>query len=254
MIKDIVKSYKYSCSKYKVSKKYEEFEEVVDFGGFLGAELFAQLKSELNRLPSQDLFVEAGVAKTLKWVDIQRKVWLNRSKKYHNFFWDDELSDHVKNRLARSYTSFVIEEQVEEYVRNYLGAKTTNNILIDIVFGSDVTVMLNDRVYYIHITSNSKWSNDLIKRKGQSKPYVIVDGVKKYWKRNWRTGHHVLAYDKFDESMMIDVFGNYLFEEDYLKKWLDELVASDNYDKADDNAEISQFHQFLKSNGLVVRS
>ena len=251
MIKDLLKREEYKIVDKKLDEYYSEFEELYSYG-FVGAYMFDDLKKELGRIPSQYEFVKEGLTRAEEFFLKSPRQWLSKSRKNYYFNWDSKLINSVENRLSRSYFSFVLEEQVAEFVKARYGAKTTSNSLIDVVFGSDVTFVLDDKIYYIHITKNNRWSSELLTSKGKKSVYVVDEkGQKRYWKRDWKNGHHVLTYNNRSESRMTEVNGNLLFEEAYLENWFDKMFEKEKFDSFNGKSELLSFYEYLNRFNLV---
>lgn len=251
MIKDLLKREEYKIVDKRLEEYYSEFEELYSYG-FVGAYLFDELKKSYRRIPTQEEFLEEGLDRAYNFFSFQPKQWLSKSKEYHYFNWDSKLINCIENRLTRSYISFILEEQVSEFVKEYYNAKTTSNPMIDVVFGSDVTVLKGDKIYYIHITKNNNWSSSFLRSKGDKSAFAVDDnGDKRYWKRNWKKGHHLLTYNNRWQERMINVNGNTLFNEEWLEEWLDDMFDSKNYDSFSGKSELASFYKYMNRFNLA---
>lgn len=249
MLKYLLKQDDYRVEQYKLKYgRFEEFEELYSIG-FVGAYLFDEMK-KYDGIPSQKEFVDEGTRIAIEYFEEKPIQHLYRSNRDYVFRVDDRLINAIENRVARSYTSYILEEQVSEFLESY-DVKQVKNTHVDVLFGSDITFVDRDAIYYVHITKDNAWSKDLVKRKGNTSPYITFKGKKRYWKRNWKKGHHVLTYgDRFDDRMTV-VNGNLLFKEEYLREYFDDLMYfSNNYDTRI-GSELESFYKFLKLNQMI---
>lgn len=251
MLKDLLQEDRYKFVDKRLDEYYPEFEELYSFG-FVGAELFDELTHLYLRIPTQEEFLEVGLDRAREFFQKQPIQWLSRSRVNHTFKWDYKLINCVENRLSRSYISFIIEAQVTEMVRANYHTKVAGNTLIDVVFGSDVTVLKGDKIFYIHITKNNQWSSEFLRTKGSKSTFVIDSkGERRYWKRNWKQGHHLLTYNNKWQERMINVNGNTLFDEDWLEEWLDDMFDSKNYDSFNGKSELASFYKYMNRFNLA---
>lgn len=246
---EIIKAEKFEVKTYD-KQYYPEFEALFDYGNI--AVLFDDLMKENDGIPpTQQEYVEAGLVRAKKFFDEKDSHWIYKTRKYHQFVWDERLIKAVKNRLARTYPSFLIEIQVQLYLLNKYDVKLACNEYLDMNFGVDITVLKDKKLYYIHIAKNSRWSRDMIKEKGNRKSYIMKNNKKHYWTRNWGSAHHLLLFNDIDSDRMQNVNGNILFADSYLDRYFDDLFESGEYEEFNSKSEFHQFAMFLKKNGLL---
>lgn len=234
----------------RFTNKY--FEKVHGYGV---VELFDDLKREFGRIPSQKEYIERGLMIAEEFFADNPDQWCY-SLGQHTFTWDEDLIKAVKSRLDRTYNSYVIEAQVEEFVRdNYdvMMPKTDKELYLDYNFGADITILLEDRLYYIHVARDSKYSREHLVNKGDRKSYIPINGKKFYWTRKWNkrhTGHHSLLYNARSANQTETVNGLVLFRNEYLREYFDKLFSGNEYDVLGES-EIEEYFRFLKRNKII---
>lgn len=124
---------------------------------------------------------------------------------------------------------------------------------VDANFSSDVTILINNRFYYIHIVKDSKTSRSHLKDKAKKESYIKnKKGRKCYWYINWNEvhiGHHQLLYDESDPQQTELINDIVVFRDEYLKQYFDNLFDGDEYDIKGES-EIEEFYAFLIDSGL----
>lgn len=220
-----------------------EFEKLPDYGVI---DLYDDLKKEFGRIPSQTEYIESGL--------IIAEDFFTKKRYSKTFEWDESLIKSVKNRLARTYNSYLIESQVELYLKEKTDIRLAFNKMLDKKFGADICILKDDRIYYLHIAKDSKYSRSMLSDKGTRKPFILYNNTKYWWKRNWGKAHHKLLFNFTDDNMMIEINGNYLFNDNYLKKYFEELFESNDYDEHSNDSEIAQFYRFLRTNKIDMES
>lgn len=231
----------------------EYFEKVHGYGV---VDLFDALKKEFGRIPSQKEYIERGLMRAEEFFANNPNQWCGYSLGNHTFTWDEDLIRAVKSRLDRTYNSYVIEAQVEEYVRDNYDVKmprSDKEFYLDYNFGSDITILLEDRFYYIHVARDSKYSREHLTKKGDRKSYIPINGKKFYWTRKWNKrhiGHHSLLYNARSANQTETVNGLVLFKDEYLREYFDKLFSGNKYDVLGES-EIEEYFRFLKRNKII---
>lgn len=231
----------------------EYFEGLFDYNVI---DLFDTLKKEFGRIPSQQEYIERGLMRAEGFFKGQPTRWCGYNLGRHTFTWDEDLIRAVKGRLDNAYNSYVVEEQVEEFIRDNYDVKTATKYrkYLDTNFGSDVTILSGEKIYYIHVVKESKSSRNHLKDKATRKSYIPNKfGRKCYWYRNWNKvhhGHHALFFDKENTEQTEIINGVVVFRDDYLTEYFDNLFSGDKYDVMGES-ELEEFYKFLRKSKLA---
>ncbi len=159
----------------------------------------------------------------------------------------------MESRLARGYSSYLIEAQVQVFFKSLNGVKVRSSEYLDLKFGADLVVNFEDKLYYLHIAKNSASSKRMLKEKKNRKAYILHEGKKYWWTRDWKDAHHLLLFNDYESDRMVNINGNLIFDEEWLKRYVLKLFGKAKYDVMDETSELHQFLQWLKVNKINMK-
>ena len=228
---------------------FKEFEALYDYGGIVT--LYDDLELELGRIPTPTEFIEQGLNLALAFFGANNRRWCGQYG-YYTFEINEELIRAIKSRLKRAYMSRLIESCVIDYLkRKYPKIGIASSNLLDLNFGVDLVLRdkERDRLYYVHVLKNSKYSDSHLRDKGSRVSYRVINGNKVRWHRNWGKAHVLLKYNDLSSDRMQEVYGNLIFKDEYLDRYFENLFGSDRYEKTK-GSEFEQFLSWVKVNGI----
>jgi hypothetical protein len=264
--KQLIQNDWFALKEYK-SEFYYEFEQLGSYGKDL-VFMFEQLASRYNRVPSQAEYIKEGFERAKEFFTDPKKVkqggrWFVIGKDdYGNnefafFMWDEDkkLQEAVKTRLARSYSSHLVEYSTiltikELFPELHVGA----NEYLDLVAGIDIVLgnKAENKMLYIHITSESSYSDYWMKRK-EKKKGVGIDktGKMHFYTRNFKKGHLQITFS-YEESASTDIFNGIPFiKEEHLKNIIEKSFEKAPYlDSFKKKEQLKKLHDWLKGNGI----
>lgn len=243
---EILKDEKYQTREYPAEYNVY-FEQLNDYGNI--AYLFDDLIKELGTIPTQTEYVEAGVQRAKEFFAEGEK-YIYSLRTTHVFEWNEALKRSVESRLARTYSSYLIEAQVQVFFKSLNGVKVRSSEYLDLKFGADLVVNYEDKLYYLHIAKNSASSKRMLKEKRNRKAYILKDGKKYWWERDWKDAHHLLLFNDYPSDRMVEINGNLIFDEAWLKRYVLKLFKHGKCDVKDETSELHKFIEWLNANKL----
>lgn len=187
------------------------------------APLFDELTEALHRFPTQAEYIYIG---------LMRASYTQEEETGTNPVQDTEeraklFIQTLRNRLARTYVSNLIEEYTAlQLLHLYPKAKIYKHTHLDLILGVDIVLELHSRLYYIHITTNTKWGLKKLPEKEKKEWFKVTThtGEEKWfnYKRDF-TNHILLAYDPYYlDQHENSIYKNNLpiFKEEYIKEQL----------------------------------
>jgi len=244
---DTLNSPRYKVERYSSKTGYPEFEKLRKYGVNI-ASTYDDLMNRLNRIPTQQEYIEEGLIRAEKffttkvkrdgrrWLAVGTKI--DGRPKWAGFSWEDErLRKACKIRLARTYPSYLVETGVTIFFHsNYKDSiYISNHEQVDRVLGADLAIGVTDidTILYFHVASRSGMSG--IPNKEKRTPRV-KDGPKFY--RDF-TDHIYLAYDLKESESTMMINGNSILKPQYIiDKFTEGLhTAVKNQSLGDNNKE-----------------
>lgn len=239
----------------------QEFEDLGDYGNI--KTLFDDLLQQLGRPPSQQEYVLAGTERAKEFFKPNtgsgeasiHPVWKKWGNEDVTFYWNKELLIAVQSRLARTYPSYMVEYSAIITLKEmYPNFQIGSNNFVDTVFGADIVVASReqDKVFYIHVISNTPTSRKFLKQKAKRKGFCYdVNGNKKFYTRDWSRGHIEMAYDHSTTNHTEDINGNFIMKPEYIKEVVEAGLGSPDADRYTDNCQINTFHYWLIENNVA---
>lgn len=208
---------------------YPEFEQINYFGDTFN--LFDELIVQLGRPATQHEYIQEYIYRAKAFFTAERYLENNGSRKVkvkgitYSFIWNEQLVKAVIQRANRTYQSLMVEYTTALQIKElFPESKILMSPLIDSCFGSDIVLMMDGKVSYIHVFSDTYWGHEGFKRK--EKRHGIAKnttGHTSFYKRNWSTAHVPLAFGREENEMTEIVNGNPLLKEDKLKECIEDL-------------------------------
>ena len=208
---------------------YPEFEQINYFGDTFN--LFDELIVQLGRPATQHEYIQEYIYRAKAFFTAERYLENDGSRKVkvkgitYSFIWNEELVKAVIQRANRTYQSSMVEYTTALQIKElFPESKILMSPLIDSCFGSDIVLMMDGKVSYIHVFSDTYWGHEAFKIK--EKRHGIArntTGHICFYKRNWSTAHVPLAFGREENKMTEIVNGNPLFKEDKLKEYIEDL-------------------------------
>ena len=200
--------------------------------------LFYDMRKKLNRLATQDEYVDEYL--NIAMAKIVKQDWYNKNN--NEYF----VEDCVIWRADRAYKSNSVEITTA-YQLEQLGYSVFRELHIDYVAGVDLVAVKDNKVWYIHITKDSKWSRDKVLTKGTYKSYYVNRKAVNY-QRNFE-GHVELFYSNEGSHNNVVNNGLPLFKNDYL---FSEIGNWNSFEWDSDN-QVAKLMNSMKSAGAVYR-
>ena len=199
--------------------------------------LFYDMRRKFNRLATQDEY-------TTEYL----KIAMNKIEKqdWYSVFKDGFIEKCVIWRADRAYKSNLVEITTA-YQLEQLGYSVFRELHIDYVAGVDLVAVKDNKVWYIHITKDSKWSRDKVLTKGTYKSYYVNRKAVNY-QRNFE-GHVELFYSNEGSHNNVVNNGLPLFKNDYL---FSEIGNWNSFEWDSDN-QVAKLMNSMKSAGAVYR-
>lgn len=197
--------------------------------------LFYDLRKKLNRIATQDEYVEAYLK--ISFNKIEKQSWYNVWEK-------DFIQNCVIWRADRAYKSNLIEIMTAEQLEQR-GYTVFKELYIDFIAGVDLVAVKDGKCWYIHVTKDSKWAREKVLTKGEYKDYYLNSKKFKY-ERDF-TNHAELFYSNDESENNVVKNGLPLFKFDYLA---DELGEWNCFNWDNDN-QIVSLMKIMKNAGAV---
>lgn len=197
--------------------------------------LFYDLRKKLNRLATQDEY-------TAEYV----KIAMNKIEKqqWYSVFKDGFIEKCVTWRADRAYKSNLVEITTA-YQLEQLGYSVFRELYIDYVAGVDLVAVKDGKVWYIHVTKDSKWAREKVLTKGTYRSYYVNYKAVNF-QRDFQ--NHVELFYSDNSYNNITNNGLPLFFNSYLENKLDEY-SSFKWDK--DN-QVLELLKSMKKSGAVA--
>lgn len=125
-----------------------KMDSVVSFGQE-AIDLFDKLMTDLDRLPTQKEYIEAGLP-------IYQAFWAENqytNQKINGYPFTKGVELGCKDRLARTYLSKVVELHLELLLKD-LGFTVKTHPLLDSIMGVDLIVEDGVKRHYVHVTTS----------------------------------------------------------------------------------------------------
>jgi hypothetical protein len=181
-----------------------EVEKVVSFGQEV-ISLFETMLHQLQTLPTQAQYVEAGLGYMVSY--------LQENKKYIPI--TDTIKEACKLRLTRTYMSKVIELHLDCIIAEELPHMTAKTFsMMDSVMGVDIVLEDDKKRYYVHVTSNTPFAEKMLKQKENRGGYKLGSTFISY-SRDF-TGDLILRYDLSESESTQMVNGFPLFNPEFV--------------------------------------
>lgn len=183
----------------------KELANVVTFGQDI-LTLFDKLVLQLQTLPTQTQYVEAGLPIAIAYIKE------NKPKIVLSYLAKQSLSQ----RLARTYLSKVIELHLNCIIAEQMPHMTIRTSpLLDSVMGIDLILEDDTKRYYVHVTSNSPFAQKMLIDKENRGGYKVGNAFVPY-SRDF-SGDLVLRYNNRTSHTTKMVNGMPLFDSGYIK-------------------------------------
>lgn len=242
---------------------YDEFEKLVSYGDL--ANLFEELAGRYGRVPTQNEYVKEGLTRCKAFFIGKAKPngdrWLSIGKHpngkpiWHNFIWEDRLERAVVQRLARSYPSHMVEySTILTLKTKFPEFKVGANDYLDGIMAVDIVVgsPKHDKLLYVHVTSESSYSDYWLKKK-ESRDGIGFDkaGNKHYYKRNFMKGHVHLAFSKCDSESTEVINGIPVIKLNHIQEVLEKaFTLAPTMDTWKEKEQLCKLHDWLKENNI----
>lgn len=242
---------------------YFEFEQLTSFGNI--ANLFEELAVKMDRVPTQDEYVTEGVVRAKayfcdpakmkdggRWLPIKKDA-KGKVTKWHHFKWTVLLNNAITQRLARSYPSHMVEYSTILALKNKSQYMVGANDYLDTLLAVDVVVgsKEHNKIAYVHVTSDSAYSDKWLKIKEDRKGVKYANGKRFEYARNFKKGHVHLAFTKtFSDSTDV-INGIPMLKESYIQSKLEvAFLQAPSMDTLKGKEQLVQLHTWLKGNGI----
>ena len=203
--------------------------------------LFFDLENSLQRLPSQSEYLNEYMK--IAFGKIEKEDWYTEIVKVFN---KDFIENCVTWRADRAYKSSLIEVMTAMQLESK-GYTVFREKYLDMVMGVDLVAVKDGKVWYIHITKDSKWAREKVLTKGSYRDYW-VNYNKFNYQRNFEN-HVELFYSNDENENNVVKNGLPLFRFDYL---MDELDEQHSF-TWDDNNQMSELMTIMKQAGSVSK-
>lgn len=261
--KELISQPAYAMKQYEWAG-YEEFEQLVSFGNI--ANMFEELADKLGRVPTQNEYIQEGLARSKAFFvgksksNGDRFLPIKKDKsgkvlKWHNFKWTEKLEKAVTQRLARSYPSHMVEySTILTLLSKFPQYKIGANDYLDGILGVDIVVGAEkaNKVGYVHVTSASGYSDHWLKKKeDRTGKAWDKDGNKHEYKRNFKKGHIHLAFSAYESESTEIINGIPMIKHSHIQHVLEVAFTLAPYmDTWQAKEQLHQLHKWLKDNKI----
>lgn len=207
---------------YEDKKKIALYENVNNFGSDIAC-LFEDLYVELERIPTQQEYIDKGIIVTEKW-------WINelcrKDSMLRGLQFEGCILQAVKNRLGRGYLSRISELYAIALLKEiYPDAKIITHDVIDFILGVDIVMEYKGKRLYFHVYKNSYWADIAFKNKEYRGGMQTSTGQFVKYRRNF-TGDISLIYDTIESDTTEIINGIPLFREKYIRTTVDRAMKN----------------------------
>lgn len=193
----------------------ELFDTLERYNSFPILDIYDELKTGALP-PKPSLFINTGVQRSLKkWNTLYTD-----KPEWHTPEAIELFKETLTDRLSRQYKSSIIEDTTLQML-NYMYPEATFYVSqqIDWYMGVDIVMQLEDRLYYLHITSNTTYAKQKAQKKSAYHKFYIPTPTGRiyiHFQRNFKD-HIFLYYDRRDSDTTFTYYDYSILKQQYLQ-------------------------------------